>query len=285
MTRSIALSVLFLPSVVSAAVSTPYIQNFTGYTAGATNNSQGTSISDFIENNTAAYAVYSRVGGDASTNYLRGNIQSITSSTAVVSTNIAGGNDFTVTTRARAAALTLGASAGGGPATSMAFSLLAATNLSTPGADPAQGQTSNITGGYYSLSLNYLTQTIALTKSGAAIGTATGTTNSTWFSTSATFLTFTLAGVYSDSGTIDLIGTITDGTDTYTITATDSTAILSGNAFGYRSEKNGNGNTANGTQSQFTTQSDFFSLTVVPEPSGIALLSLGALPLLARRRR
>lgn len=269
---------------VHGAVSVPYDDDFSSYGAAASSNASANSISRFTENNIAAFAVYSRVGGDASSNFLRGNIQAISTGTAVIRPNNAeGGNDFTVSTLARASTLNAGAEVGGGPATSLNFSLIGATSLTNINADPSASGISTITGGYYSITIDYRAETISLTKSGTSIGSAIGSSAPSWFTTSATPLSFTLTGVYH-SGGIDLTGTITDGTHTYTVTATDDTP-LTGSYFGYQLNKNGNTNSTNGTQSQLTVQMDDFYLNVVPEPSAVLLTASGIFAFSMRRRR
>lgn len=266
--------------LVHGAVGIPYFDDFSSYGVGASNNSSANTATAFIESNDAAFAAYTLTGGNSATNFFRANIQSSSNASAVVESSVPGGNNFTVSTIVRPTALTVGTPAPTTPA--MIFSLVAASGLST---------TANGSGGYdlatgnYRLTIDYLGGGIVMQKvvgsTVTSIGTASGASASTWFNNiSSPYLTFTLTGSYTSATSVDLVGTVSDGTNTYTINATDGTDALTGSYFGYRVQK------VSGTSGpQFTTRMDNFSLDVVPEPSSALLAAAGMGVFISRRRR
>lgn len=256
--------------LLHGAVGIPYFQDFSSFTPVNSDNASVTTNTGFTESNDAAFSVYTGTASNAATNFLRGNIQTAANASAVVESSVSGGNNFTVSTIARASALTVGTSAP--TETSMLFSLVAASGLSG----------SNLSG-YYRLNIDYLTGTLGMQKVVGAtitdIGTASGASAASWFTTSTTYLTFTLTGTYTSATSVDLVGTISDGTNTYTISGTDGSNALTGSYFGYRMSK------VTGTSPQFTMRLDDFSLDVVPEPSSALLALTGVGMFISRRRR
>jgi len=99
------------------------------------------------------------------------------------------------------------------------------------------------------------------------------------FSMSETY-TLTLKGWYTGLGTLNMEFTLTDpNLATAVITATDPTPLI-GTNFGFRT-RTGSSVTATNTVTQF----DNFSISVVPEPSAIVLLSMGGFVGIAVARR
>lgn len=85
----------------------------------------------------------------------------------------------------------------------------------------------------------------------------------------------TLTGTYSGTDLV-LSFTVSDGTNTRTVTSGVITDALTGNNFGYRTRNNQTGT--------YTVNSDYFTMAV-PEPSSVLLLGAAAGLGLMRRRR
>lgn len=79
-------------------------------------------------------------------------------------------------------------------------------------------------------------------------------------------------------GSIDIEFTLTQGSDSFSISGTDATG-LTGDAFGYRTR------TTSGGNGQLVGSFDNFSVTAIPEPGSLALAATGALLIGLRRRR
>lgn len=100
-------------------------------------------------------------------------------------------------------------------------------------------------------------------------------------STSASY-TMSLAAAYS-GGSVTLIGTLSDGTNTITVNGTDTTP-LTGSNFGLLTKArcdNGAGGNNVGADIDF----DNVQLTAVPEPTACALLAMGLIFVSKRRHR
>lgn len=83
------------------------------------------------------------------------------------------------------------------------------------------------------------------------------------------------------TGSLTLALTAFNGTNTQTITLVSpiaSASAFTGNFFGYRERSNTAG-------AGMTVQLDNFSIAAVPEPGSVALLGLGIVGAIARRRR
>ena len=105
--------------------------------------------------------------------------------------------------------------------------------------------------------------------------TALNTGSFTGSLSQGTTLSLSLLGEYT-GGDLKLTFSVSDGTTTNSVIATDTTP-QTGTGFGYRNRLTGNDN------GEFTVDYDNFSISV-PEPSSLALLGLGTLLLLPRRR-
>jgi hypothetical protein len=274
--RSLFLLTAMVPASGSAAmVTTPYLNNFSSYGAAATAGATVTSTTDFTEFNDQYMFVVSRVANDASSNVLRARNGSNGVGYASIQSDKSGGLDFSISAQVIPYELdTAGVDTSGtNNATTMAFSLVAGgvtNNFST-------FSTAN-----YRLALDWISGTVQLLRAGSSVGTATGTLPS--FAPNAQ-LTFSLGAAYTSATSADLTGTVSDGTNTYTITFTD-TAAYTGTYFGVRTSKDGSTNgTSPNNQTAIGVYLDDFSLSVVPEPSSSILLAASAAGLLARRNR
>jgi len=85
----------------------------------------------------------------------------------------------------------------------------------------------------------------------------------------------TLTGTYTGSSLV-LSFTVSDGTNTRTVTSAPIASPLAGTNFGYRNRNNNTG--------EYVVNSDFFTMSV-PEPSSVLLLGAAAGFGLLRRRR
>ncbi|MEM6391733.1 MAG: PEP-CTERM sorting domain-containing protein [Planctomycetota bacterium] len=79
-------------------------------------------------------------------------------------------------------------------------------------------------------------------------------------------------------GSIDIELTLTQGSDSFSISGTDATG-LTGDAFGYRTR------TTTGGNGELVGSFDNFSVTAIPEPGSLALATAGAVLIVMRRRR
>ena len=116
---------------------------------------------------------------------------------------------------------------------------------------------------------------------GTLVANATGSITPIVSPPGSQSLTLTLEGIYTSPTALSLTGTITNGTNTLTLTGNDtSIGIANGNNFGVRTALNGNG----ATSSETITFSNF-SLETIPEPTSIALLGTAIGVLGVRRKR
>lgn len=261
-TTVLSLVALMSPLAFAATVTVPFATDFDTYTAGSdvsglfveTNN--GTANSSFIDAG-SGNIVFRQTLGPAT-----GSSNTAASVTTSTSAFIAGGG-FELTTSFTLDSFTVGSSG------IINTSLNALSSNST-------------------LSLGYRL-TYTLSDGGSLVLTQDSNASNIQNIVAAAKLapvagsalyTLTLRGVYTTPTSLNLFGSISNGTSTSITTATDNIIpATSDNFFGVRSAAGGS---STDSVAQFTTTS--LSLASVPEPSGGAIFALGALVLLARRR-
>lgn len=263
-TLNLLIPSLAITAASGAVVNLPYFQDFSSYGASASNNGVVTSETDFQEFNGAYLNVVTRVANDASTNMLRARMGSNSQGSASIQSNLPGGNDFFYSSKVTAYELD---ASGDVNATTLSFSLVAAASTAT-----FNSATSN----NYRLMIDWVSQSVSLLRAGQAVGTASGTLPSFLINTQ---LTMSITGVYTSATSVDLTAEITDGTNTYSFTYTDTDA-LTGNYFGLQTLKNGSGD---GNQTAIGVYMD--DITLIPEPSAVLLAAIGLGGFASFRRR
>ena len=175
---------------------------------------------------------------------------------------------------------------GGAPATATPFRVqttftinaLTAGNLNTTiglAALGADANSADASGGFYLADVQ-VGGTLRLFEINPNTSLQTGTFAGGALQTGVPY-TLTLDGTYSGS-TINFLLTLTDGTNTTSISATDSTSVLTGQFFGLRDR-------TSGVNSVLNVDFDSFAITPVPEPTALGAIALGGMMLAARRRR
>jgi hypothetical protein len=247
-------------SVLSAAIGwtgaagaavMPFSDNFDADTVGAT------TIPNFTTGGTAIYSIVQQSGAD---NALQGASNTNSGSEAISFSNAAG-NPVTLTSDARLTGLVNG---GTGAAANFGFGLFGGT------ADFS-------TGSQYRVLLGTIgtVGTLSIVRNGTNV---TGTISGSALTIAAgTDYTLSVTATPSANNTLAFHATASDGTRTTVFDYIDS-APLTGTFFGYRTAT-----AAAGTSE--TVQYDNFSATLTPEPASLALIGLGGLALLRRRRR
>lgn len=151
----------------------------------------------------------------------------------------------------------------------------------------ASGTGSNLhTSDAYRVSLDFIAGTVSLLKGTGTSFTslaAAFTGNLPTFSPSTT-LSMSLAGTYLSATSVLLTGEVSDGTNTYSFTYTDTDA-LAGAYYGFHGIKNGTSSGTDTERSRLGVQVDNFQLDVVPEPSSALLAAAGLFAFSTRRRR
>jgi len=119
---------------------------------------------------------------------------------------------------------------------------------------------------------------------GSGFSNTTSTGSLTVDATGATTYSISLEGAILGDGSVALTGTLSDGSSTIDVTATDDGAdgVLGGDGFGLLGQVQANDVTDTQTS---TLNVDFDNLTVIPEPASVGLAGLGALAMLKRRRK
>lgn len=255
---SAALFVIGSPSSFAALVSVPYFQDFSSIT-GTTSTEIATAIGA-----TQSPTGYLNLANTSTNPALRAQIASGSTASASFNTALVGTNNFTISTRLLANTLNTGGSSVETP--SMIYSLAGAgaTNLTNT----------------YRLNIDFLQGTIGLGKAGTAL-TGVGVSGTMPSLALNNQLSVSLSGVYLSASEVAITGIVSDGTNTYTLTYTDSSSIYTGDYFGFTSSKN-----LGAGVGTFSVLMDDFSINVVPEPSAEMLAAAGAgVFLLGKRRR
>lgn len=249
---SLFLTPLALTSVASGAlVTVPYLQDF-----GISNVTTGGVVT--ATGITQSQSGYLSIVG-APNAVLQAQIAGVASASGSMNTGITGPNNFTISTQIAASNLTQGS------VTNMVFALHAAGNSIA---------------NTYRLNIDFLTGTVGLSKASDALteAVASGTIPSLAVGSQ---LAISLSGLYLSATEVQLTGTVSNGTNTYTVTYTDSSSIYAGEYYGFSNNK-GAGSASNST---FGVRMDNFSLDVVPESSSSLLAATGLSAFLMRRRR
>lgn len=247
---------------IAAPITADYFENFNSYATG------NTAVTNFTETNTSAYTI---VQGSVGDNQYRGTFSSssggASGSAAVEVTNVVG-TSFRVRTNMTLAALT----SASGATTNMGLGLFGTvadfSNTSSPNSQYRLLYTT------FGSNAGKLT----LTRGSATTGlTGTLSSASTLAVEVGKLLTLTADISYSGS-TLNIAGTLTDGTNTITINGQDASP-LTGQFFGYRTAINSTG----GAVSE-SADYDNFEITI-PEPGSLGLLVACGVVSLCRRRR
>ena len=248
-----AFALLAAPTCFAASITVPYFENFDSI-AGAGSSGAVATATKITQSATGYLNVV-----NASTNpAMRAQIMSGNSASGSLNTGITGPNDFTISTQLLANNLTAGT------ATNMNYALVAAgaTNLTNT----------------YRLNIDFLAGTIGLSKAGTAQtgATVSGTAPSLALNNA---LSVSLSGTYLSATSVLVTGVVSDATNTYTLSFTDSSGIYTGEYYGFTSAK------TTSTTSTFSVYMDNFSINVVPEPSSALLAAAGLSAFLSRRVR
>ncbi len=244
----------------AAPIVLPYAETFDSYAVG------NTAVNNFTESNTAAYTIVNNgVSGD---NQYHASISSASGAgngSAGVQITNAVGNAFHIQTDIIVRTFT----APTGSTTNLGLGLFGDTADFSAGnqyrllyttANPTAGNIGKLT----------LTKT-----SGSGLG---GTLSSTSAIAVAVGAILTLSADISYTGsTLNINGSLTDGVNTITLAATDTSPLV-GQFFGYRTAVNAAGGTA-------TEAADYDNFSVVPEPGATSVIMAVGLFAFGRRAR
>jgi hypothetical protein len=244
-------------SVASAAVTVPYVNNFS------------TSVSDFTENTDAQWTLNTSAGVYNNT-YTAVNT-TVVSTSSVQTASLAGASPFTLSTSFR---LNSFDNTQVNRSIAIGMGLLAGNATFSGGATNPYYQVSIVAGsaltGDDAPGMMRIVKVDAATtflKTGSLVAGPLST--NVWYD-------MTVVGTYNPSGDLILSFTVTNTstpTQTLTLTTDPLTSPLDGQHFGYRQRvRNADVNV------------DFNEFALIPEPASLGLLGLGGLMMLRRRR-
>jgi len=256
-TLAFTAAVFAMLSVCSEAASVLPLPFATDFDSGVT---VGSAATNTFQTGGGSPGASSRVEiGTGSGNFVLQQRPNGSNTSAAVSAAGVAGNAFTITTT---------------------FDIGNYTNTGTIAANMAIGflgtNVNLSTGDRYYLAYSLTNGNFSITKNGGGTaGTFTaGAASASYAANIGATFSLTLNGTYESNGTLNIVGIITNGTDTFQVTGRD-TAPVAGEYFGLRA----------GTTSGATAQINYQEFSLIPEPSAAALVALAGVAVGFRRRR